>query len=449
MYSRNYFYLIFLAAFPALPQVSSTPFEVPTRSADESLMAVPPLISGEGYPKLVGSEMRSNYVAASFNLNTAYDDNVLVGRSTTQSADEVYSVSSAITLNQITSRQQIELTYHPGFTFYQHNGVLNAFDQTAALDYQYRLSPHMTISLQDSFHKSSNALSQLYPSFGGGASLAPPPANVVAPYADQLSNTANVGLDYQFNRNGMIGAHAITLKTSYPNQTQASGFYNSNSYGSSAFYNHHISAKQYIGVTYQYLSSESTPVNSQVGISIESTMVHTHTVFGIYSIYLSPSFSISVAAGPQYFNATQFPLPSSSSLVPAAMASLGWQKNRTNFSASYMRTVSGGTGLPGAYESGSANASARLRFARSWTTGLATTYSINKNATSLLSSNSGGHSLSGVASLQYSINEHLTAEFGYVHMQQSYSSIEAIAGSPDSNRVFIAISYQLTRSLGR
>ena len=200
---------------------------------DEAQMLVPPPVSGIAYPTMVGSEMRSNYLTAGFILNTAYDDNILAGGSAIPIRDISYSMWPTITFNVTTPRQQRMLTYSPGFTFYQHTSALNATDQNAALNFQSRLSQHTTISFNDSFQKTSNAFSQPY-SLSGGAisgSTQSEPTGVIAPYADRLSNSGNMGLTHQFSRNGMVGFGGLVTQSRYPKPAEATGLYNSNSLG--------------------------------------------------------------------------------------------------------------------------------------------------------------------------------------------------------------------------
>ena len=372
--------------------------------------------------------------------------------STTPVSDFIYTISPTITLNKTTPRQNLALTYSPGFTFYQHTSSLNAANQNAAVNFQYRLSQHTTISLSDSFQKSSNVFDQLYPVSGGAISgpSQTPPIGVVAPYADQLRNTANMGLSYQFSRNGMIGASGVVTENNYPNSAEASGLYNSNSFGGSVFYSQRLSSTQYMGVTYRYSRSQSNPVNTQTNPAIAQSEVQTHTLSAFYTIYLNPTLSLSLSSGPQYSDDTQPPSPSFSSWTPSVTASIGWQRSHTNFVASYSRTVTGGLGLPGAFNSNSANASVRWQIARTWTVGSAANYSNNENVTpSIPSSNPGGQTVSGTVSVQHSMSEHFNVELGYARLHQSYSGIAVISAAPDSNREFISISYRLTRPLGR
>ncbi len=195
-------------------------------------MQTPPPVSGQAYPTTVGSQARSNYLATGLTFVGAYDDNVVAGVSTTPIRDGIYSILPVIGLNQTTPRQQLSLQYSPGFTFYQNASSLNAANQIAALNFQRRLNEHTTISLDDSFQKSSNVFNQL-PSLSGGAPSGvtqSTQAQVVAPYANQLNNVANVVLSYQFSRNGMIGVGGAFTESNYSNSTEASGLNNLSSW---------------------------------------------------------------------------------------------------------------------------------------------------------------------------------------------------------------------------
>jgi hypothetical protein len=451
MLQRVYLGLVLLMATPVWSQLVSTPFEMPATANTETQMLTPPPVSAEGYPTTVGSEMRSNYLSGGLIFNTAYNDNVPLGTSTTPVSDFIYTILPTIALNKTTPRQQLALTYSPGFTFYQHAGALNAANQAADLNFQYRLSEHTTIILNDSFQKSSNVFDQLYPLSGGASSGSQSPSvEVVAPYADRLNNTANVGFTYQFSRNRMIGVGGVVTESNYANPAQAPGLYNSNTLGGSVFYSQRLSNREYIGMTYQYLRSQSNPVSVQANPVSTQTQVQTHTLLPFYTIYFGPTLSISLSGGGQYFDAAQSSSPSVRSWTPSAMASIGWQRRHTNFVASYARTVTGSVGLPGAFDSNTTSASVRWQMARTWNAGIAGNYFINKNVTpSFSQSNPGGHSISGTASVQHSISEHFVAELGYSRLHQSYSDVAVISNAPDSNREYISLSYQFTRPLGR
>jgi hypothetical protein len=179
-------------------------------------------------------------------------------------------------------------------------------------------------------------------------------------------------------------------------------------------------------------------------------VTQTNTIYTFYTLYLEHSLSISVSGGPQHFDVTQSPLPASASWTPAVIASMGWQRSRTNLAASYSRTVSGAGGLVGAFRSESANANAGWQLARTWTAGLVANYAILKNVTQFSSSSSqGGHTISGTVSVQHPISDHLSAGFQYARIHQSYGGVAVISDDPDSDRVSISVSYQFQRPLGR
>jgi hypothetical protein len=444
--------LVLHIATPGWSQLTATPFETTATPVDQTQMLTPPPVSAEGYPTTVGSQSRSNFLAAGLTINTAYNDNVLVSEGNNPISDFIYTISPTIALNKTTPRQNLVLTYSPGFTFYQKTSSLNTTGQNAAVSFQYRLSQHTTITLGDSFQKSSNAFDQLYPSSGGAISGSSQTqgVGVVAPYANQLRNTANLGLSYQFSSNGMVGASGSVAESNYSNPAEASGFNNSSSLGGSVFFSRRLSSKQYFGVTYQYSGSQSSPVGNQTNPASTQTQVRTHSLSAFYSIYLNPTLSLSVSGGPQYTNASQPPLPPTTSTTPSVTASIGWQRSHTNFVASYSRTVTGDSGLLGAYNSNGATASVRWQITRTWTVGSAANYSNSTNVTpSFSSSNPGGETISGTVLVQHSMSEHLNMELGYARLHQSYSDIAVISAAPDSNREYISISYRLMQPLGR
>jgi hypothetical protein len=129
---------------------------------------------------------------------------------------------------------------------------------------------------------------------------------------------------------------------------------------------------------------------------------------------------------------------------------MGWQRYHTNLAVSYSKTVSGGGGLLGTFDSTMANASASWRFGRTWTLGSGAGYTTSKSeAPAFLQSSPGGHGISATASVQHPIGEHFTMEFGYARLQQSYGGISVISESPNSDSEHISFSYHFSRPIGR
>ncbi|MFZ0319554.1 MAG: hypothetical protein WAL56_10550 [Candidatus Sulfotelmatobacter sp.] len=413
--------------------------------AGEDRMLTPPPVSGGSFPASYMSEERSNYLRGGVTFNTSYSDNVLGATSTTPVSDVSYSVWPTIALDETTSRLHTVLTYAPGFTFYERTTSRNEQDQNLSLALQYRLSPHVTVSLADGFQKSSSIFNQPDQGLAGAVSGTAQGANdsIVAPLADRLSNNGNAGITYQFAANAMVGASGTFTNLHYPDPTEVPGLYDAASRGGSAFYSYRVSQQHYVGVTYQYQELLSYPMEG-------TNETRTDAFLFFYTFYPAPRFSFSLFGGPQYYSAgaqflsaSQPIIAASSSWTPSAGASVNWQSLHTGMAVSYARTVSGGGGLVGAVELDSANASLRQQLTRNLSASLAGGYA-NNGVLSVASL--GGHSISASAALQRQVGEHFNVQAGYTRLHQNYSFL---AANPDTNREWVAVSYQFSRPLGR
>jgi len=441
------FIAVLMMALPAISQETPASSEstASSNAVTEDRMVTPPTVSGESYSTEFLSESRSNYLKGGVVFNAAYSDNVLGGTSGTPVGDESYSIFPTIAFNKTTSRLLSNFTYSPGFTFYQHTSSRNQADQNVALDLAYRLSPHVTLTLDDAFRRTSNVFNEPNPASNTQVSGTPqsPTVAIVTPIADQLSDNGNVGLSYQFAANAMVGIGGYFNYLHYPNPEQVPGVYDSNSAGGSAFYTHRLSRKHYIGANYRYDRILAYPVNANSDVEI-------HTAYLFYTVYLKPTLSISLSGGPQYTSVVQSPLPTVNEWNPTGTASVAWQGQHSSLGVSYARLVTAGGGLVGAYESHSVNLAARRQLLRTWSGGVSGYYSINKTLDpTIFLVGQDGHSISGTVSVQHPLGEHLGVEFGYSYLHQSYSNVAAISGAPDTNRGWISISYQFSRPLGR
>jgi hypothetical protein len=425
--------------------------DTPVNNADvgDSRMLTPPPVSGQSYPSSFSGGERSNYLRGGLAFTSAYTDNAIGSITGKPVSDVSYSVAPFIALDETTSRLHWVLTYAPGFTFYQRLSSRNETDQNASIDLQYRLSPHVTFSARDGFQKSSNVFNQ---PFLAGTAVAggtqEPNFSVIAPVADRLSNSGNVGISYQFAANGMVGANGTFSNLHYPNQAQVPGLFDSSSQGGSAFYSLRVSKMHYIGATYQYQRLVSYPTGGQ-------DETQTHAVLFFYTLYASSKLSFSAFGGPQHSDTVQPPLPplqlkvpEARAWTPAAGASMSWQGRLTNVALSYSHMISGGGGLIGAVKMDSANASIRQQIARRLSGSVGGGYAQNNVLGSALD-NTNGHTVSGTASLQQEFGQHINVQLGYTRLHQNYSGVAVLAATPNTNREFISISYQFSRPLGR
>ena len=213
MFARVTLVFLLLAAKLSWPQVEPGGSGGAATPDNDAQMMTPPPVSGEAYPTTVGSEERSNYLSAGVAVSGAYVNNALPGSTTIPVNDGTFSILPMFMLAQSTPRQQTTLSYSPSFVIYEPTTTLDTIDQGAALTYRYRLSQQVSLSLGDSFYRTSDVFDQSYTFSSGGitGSTQTPTETVIAPYAEQMTNTVHGLVSYQFGRDGMVGAERFLL----------------------------------------------------------------------------------------------------------------------------------------------------------------------------------------------------------------------------------------------
>jgi hypothetical protein len=413
-------------------------------SLDDTQMMTPAPVSGGSYPGTVGSEERSNYLAGGLIFTGAYIDNLLVGSGTSPISDETYSFLPTIGFDRRTPKQGETLSYSSGFTLYQHTSQYNSVAQSAAGSYRFHLSKYTVVDLRDAFQQNNNLYNQSNPFTGGGISGAPGQSNgvVIAPFENQLGNSSNAGIHYQYGRNAMIGATGSYSFQQYSESAQIAGLNNEGATGASGFFSRRIEGAHYVGVTYQFSKFVTHPID---------TYTLTHTLLAFYTYYFTRSFSVSVQGGPEHYVTWSPTTPSQGAWTPAVEGSFGWQTLRTNLAATYSHMVSGAGGLLGTYHSDTAGLNGRIALARTWSGGANLNYALFNNVDPNLAVGygTGGKSIFGGVYVSHRIAERVHAQAGYGHFYQSYPEIAAASTFPNSNRVNISIMYQFNRPIGR
>jgi len=404
-------------------------------------MLKPPPVSGESYRIETGMEERSNYIMGGVVAGAGYIDNLYPGSSSGKLGETVINLQPTITFETKSARQRTSAFYSPNFIFYMPTSAVNESDHYASLQFQYRLNPRLTMDLSDKLIRSSSGFGQIGSGGISGSAQVANPA-IIVPFGERFSNDVTGELSYQFSPHGMIGGSGNTGFLNYP-KTQTLGLYNSDSHGASGFYTARISASQYLGAIYQYQQTLAYPAGGQY-----ETL--THTIYGFYTIYLTESFSLSVAGGPQHYAGIHAPLPTVRAWTPSVTASAGWQNRHTSFAANFSRTVTGGGGLLGAFYTRSAEATGRWQMSRLWDAGLNVGYSINKDAApSFGLNNLGGHSLTATISIGRALSTRSRLGLSYDRIQNRYGGIPSINANPYSDRVMLSYTWQFERPIGR
>jgi hypothetical protein len=427
--------VVLLGALPAWSQVepSATGGDIPL---DDSRMILPPPVSGAAYPTIGLSEERSNYITGGVSFTGSYVDNVLAGELTQPLAGEIYNIQPYISLDQTTPRQRANLRYAAGYSYYHPTTELNEFDQNASGTYQYRLTPRVAISADDSFLRASNSYQS--PTAVPGANDV---TDVVTPFGNRITNTGGGAITYQFGIDAMIGASAESSYLNYPNEAQTPGLSNSNAIAVSGFYNRRLSPNRYAGAIILYRHITTSPIDSTID---------TYSPSLFYTFFLRRNVSVSVDAGAVYYETSGAGLPSARAWTPSVTASGGWQGHRGAVAANFSRTVSGGGGLIGSYTVTSGSAQFSWRASNRWEAAASASYVDNKNdLTQLYPSGEGGQSIAGTASIGRTFKEHIDFHVGYSRIHERYDGIAAIAVDPDSNRGFVSIAYFFSKPIGR
>lgn len=432
---------LMLSSLPVWCQEETPPTDTGGGSGDDAVR-VPPPVSGQNYPTEFSGDTEENYLRGGFTLSSAYASNV-TGTSR-PIGDMSYSFWPTIAVDKVTPQLHILLSYSPGFTIYQKTSGYNQANQNVNLNLQYRISPRLSISVQEGFNKSSSIFDQPNPLAASPVSGSPPVIGlgVVAPLADQISNTTSAQLAYQLGEASFIGISGTFGNQHYLDSQQSSELYNTRSTNGSLYYSRRLREKYYVGVNYQYQDILSYQTNSP------STPAQIQTVFAFLSIFLKPTVSISVSGGPQHYAGTQPPFSPVSSWSPLLTVSGSWQGQRTTVAASYSRTVSGAGGLNGIFHSTAVGTSVNWKVSRNWSAAVGATYADNQSLTPLFFSSGGGRSVVGTVSAHRTLGEHTNVQFGYNWTNQTYEQTAA-ASIPNTNRVFVSLSYQFTRPLQR
>lgn len=451
--------LILLGAISLSAQIGSTASsqtgsggpaaDTTSQGAGESdLMQAPPQVSGQAYSTSMQASERSNYLQGGVSFISAYTDNALAGANGAALSDISNSIAGSIALDESTPRMHSTLSYAPGYTFYQRITSRDESDQNASINFQYLLSPHLTFSARDSLQKSSSAFNQpdlsSQPVSGG---ITNANFSVIAPIADLLRNSGNVGMNYQFALNGMVGVNGSASNLHYPNASEVPGLFDSSNQSGSGFYTTRISRVNYLGASYQYQRLVSYPTEGA-----NETRTQGVTVF--YTYTPNSRFSASFFAGPQHSDTVQpaisgIPIPETKAWSPAFGGSMNWMRNWMNLAVSYSHTISGGSGLVGAVHMDGGAVTTGQRISKTLSTSISAAYTQNKVIGAILPGASNGHSITGTASLTKQLGQSVGVQLGYSRLHQDYAGESILSANPDTNREFISISYHFARPLGR
>ena len=434
--------LAFLASSSAWSQAAPAATGA-AEEQDVTSMHTPPWAGEAMFSSERSGEDRTNLLRVVVTAAPAYNDNVLPYQSEPPVSDSSFTYSSTVSFDRSRPRLRAMFSYTPQVTVYRRSSVLNNLSHDFSGELSLRTSRHATVTLRESFDKSTGVFGPSFASWSqsaGGALAASQGA--IAPWASQMHSSSSGDIVYQYSRSRMIGASGAATQLIYMDGGGGEGLCDANSRSGSGFYNIRLTPGTYAGASYGYATYGSCS-----GVMRNGTETHTIDLF--FSYYSRNGISLSISGGPQRYTADMTSLPSPHQWTPNAAGNIAWQGNWARFTAAFSRTVAGAGGLVGSYRTLEADSDIRIQMTRSWSAAAAVTYQQQKNVNPQApASIPGGHSLLSTLSLGRSFAERIRAELQYQRIHQSYGTL-APQAVPNANRISIALSYRFERPLGR
>jgi len=176
------------------------------QSDEESSVAGPaqmPLLKPNSLA-LTSELERSNYVRAGVSAGMTFDDNAL-NTSTDHASNLADSFAGHIALSQTLSRLRWDLSYGGGVIVNQNIPVGTQPAHDLSFSAQYRLSPHVSLVLNDEFSRTTGLFNNEAFSDSSGGLLQRPNQFVLLPLSKQTNNSSSAELDYQITRYSKVG----------------------------------------------------------------------------------------------------------------------------------------------------------------------------------------------------------------------------------------------------
>src|SRR5215471_3260893 len=416
---------------------------------------VPSIVSIDGTPLIFLSELeRANYLRGGVSLGSSYDDNIFNASSDT-TGEFAFTALPHIAFDLSRSRLRFKTEYAAGVTVHQRLSSQNNGAHDLAADFDYRLSPHITLSLRENFAITNGFMNQAPSdlSTNGNGILQQPNSYVVTPIANETSNNGSAQLSYQFGAGSMVGVSGSSFISRYRDVPAGSSLLDTTSGSFAGFYAHRVTPRNWVGVRYGLQRFNFDPVSEQ---STTQSILYFHT------IYLKRNLELAFFAGPEY---TELDGHTVSPVVHlpyvllvstpttngdwnvAAGSSLSWQGQRTAAQAQFVRRISDGGGLQATVNLNAVSGEISRQLTSK------TTFTVGASYASMdpLSIGSSLYRVTDSAGGRFSVSRqmgsNLALMLGYGRDWQQ--SAGTAASNVNHNRGWITLTYDFTRPLGR
>jgi hypothetical protein len=434
----------------ALSGIMGIDTQIEQEDTSANLPRIPAILGGTA-PSLEfrAEQERSNYLRGGINVGGTYDDNVSL-LSHGAVSDTTYSVFPNIAIEQTFSRVRWNLGYAAGLTVNQRLSNRNQGSHALNFDSQFRLSPHVTLRVQEGFSVMTGFFDSGTGLVAGGGG---PNANLIAPLSKQRLNSTVGEADYHFALNDVMGVSGSFNDLHFSDQGTAQ-LADNRTVSGSGFWLHGF-GRNWLGASYQFQHLTFDPASGSMAITSGATDVH--SFFAVDTITLPSRFTLAAFVGPEYSDNRGLVsgTDASSHFTDWSMAGgveVGWQREHTGLAAGFSRRLSSGGGISGVVRLQDVHGSFRQELSPGWALGLSASYGNNKALTlpvaaaaTLIDTASTG------ISLERNLGRNIALRLGYMHdfQDQAGTADSDFLGAAHRNRFIATIGYQWARPLGR
>jgi hypothetical protein len=396
-----------------------------------------------------------NILSAGLVLSSGYDDNAF-STSTNRVGNVSYQVSPSISITEARRRVFWVFSYNPGFYWTQRSSQRYSVSHDLDFNLQYRLAERLTARIRESYLDSSTAFTGINENslLPGGNALHQPNQSVITPLAKQIANVTSLDLIDQIGEGTSVGVSGNFNKLNYHESgtISSASLFSNESWSASAFYNHSLSPRHSIGVTY---SLQKIVTFGQIREHVD-----THSVTLFYTLKPTSSTKLSFFAGPNrttvndkfilVFGPFLFPisLTHSTWLVDEGMT-FGWQGQRNSAELNFIHHVTDGGGLTGAVQLYAVTGGFRRQLSAAWTADIGLNY--GKNDPLGRAYGNAFSNAMGTIGVDRKLGDHLTAgvRYGRGSNSYTYASVSSYGNSANHNWAWITVAYHFSRPLGR
>ncbi len=282
-----------------------------------------------------------------------------------------YFVDPSVAIQETRSHLAWDLSYHPTLRFYvPSSSHIDLFNQAIGGAVHYDITKRLAIGLRQDYLRTDDPFQQLGDTPlqpGVGLINRPGPVLLSDFSRTQLLSTAEV--NYRLAKYTTFGISGAFMDVQgHALHVQHTNLIDTHDSLGSAFLSHQFTARQQVGVQYQFLD---------IVFPGRDTRTRTNGVLLFDQIAIRSHLNFTIFAGPEYSNIHNqlllnllgkvVPIPVRSTLwSPAAGAMVDWRGDRVGLQASFVRRVSDGGGLVGAVEMNDGLLRLRVKLARRW-----------------------------------------------------------------------------------